>query len=92
MITVSNHHQQQQYLYGFRTDVKVLPPDRSSVASFDSNRWSEGSETECDLELPKFKSQHSLASTAKEKWRKIIADVGLGKPSTQSPLEDNLID
>ena len=37
------------------------------MASFDSNRWSEGSETERDLELPKFKSQHSLANTAKEK-------------------------
>jgi hypothetical protein len=40
------------------------------------------------LELPRFKSQYSLASTAKEKWRKIIADVGLGKPPKQSPSED----
>ena len=71
--------------------MKVLPPDRSSVASFDSSRWSEGSESERDLELPRFKS-HSLASTAKEKWRQIIADVGLGKPLSENPLEDNLID
>ncbi len=44
VITVSNHYQQQQYLQGFRMVVKVLPLDRSSVVSFDSNRWSEGSE------------------------------------------------
>jgi hypothetical protein len=55
VITVSNHYQQQQYLHGFRMIVKVLPPDRSSVVSFDSNRWSEGSEIERDLELSRFK-------------------------------------
>ncbi len=42
VITVSNHYQQQQYLHGFRMIMKILPLDLSSVASFDSNRWSEG--------------------------------------------------
>jgi hypothetical protein len=71
--------------------VKVLPPDRSSVTSFDNTRWSESSEGERDLELPRLKSEHSLASTAKERLRKVIANVRLGKPRKRSALEDLLM-